>query len=337
MKKAWIKMFLVLVGTVLFISCKSNNNVAGNNNPIFKDSALKGITDEINSNPKDAHLYYQRGEILHKMQIDTLALDDFKKAASLDSSKAEYFSSIGDLLFDHKDITGSLPWLQKAMALNPKDEKTHLKIANMFVYTKDYTKALSEINEVLRQDVYSGEAYFLKGLVYKDMKDTSKAISSFLTALQMQPKYKNAMAELGELYSAQKNPIALSYFDKLYSLDSLDAFPLYARGMFYQNQNDYQQAKAEYKNCIIHEPQYGEAYFAIGWILMQQDSFQKAWNQYDLVTKIEPNNAGAYYNRGLCSELLKKKDDAVSDYKQALVFKPDYAEAKEGIKRLGGK
>src|SRR5690606_19393220 len=105
----------------------------------------------------------------------------FQQAASLDSTKAEYFSAVGDLMFEHKDISGSLPWIEKAVSLNPKDPQARLKIAKLFVFIKEYPKAFSEINTVLRQNAMNPEGYFLKGIIYKDLKDTSKAISSFQT------------------------------------------------------------------------------------------------------------------------------------------------------------
>jgi tetratricopeptide (TPR) repeat protein len=69
---------------------------------------------------------------------------------------------------------------------------------------------------------------------------------------------------------------------------------------------------------------------------MQQDSLEKAWRQFDIVTKLEPTDAEAYYNRGLCSELMGKPQEAIGDYKQAITFKETYKEPQDGLKRLGG-
>lgn len=336
MKSAWIKFLPLLMGAIIIVSCKGKKH-AGSQDVIFERPELKDITEKINSDPKNAKLYFQRGNILHHMQLDSLSLTDYEKAANLDSSKAEYFSAVGNLLFDHKDVTGSVKWLKKAIALNPQDPTAHLKIAKLFVIIQDYPSAFSEINTVLRQDVYNPEAYFLKGFIYRDLKDTTKAISSFQTAVDVDPKYRDAMLEIGQLYSAKRNPLALKYFDNAFKLDTTDVMPLYAKGMFFQNQNQFDQAKAEYKDCILHNTQYANAYFSIGWILLQQDSVDKAWRQFDLVTKIDPNNADAYYNRGLCSEMMNKKGEAIADYKQALVFNKNYTDAKNALKRLGAK
>jgi tetratricopeptide (TPR) repeat protein len=339
MKGAWLKFLPVVLGIMLLISCKNQGKkvVAGSDNTVFEQPALKEITNKINNDPKNAALYYQRGNILHGIKNDTLAIEDYKKATTLDSTKAEYFSAVGDILFNHRDIAGSVKWIQKAVALNPEDEKAQLKIAKLFLYIQDYPKSFAAINIVMRKNPANPETYFLKGLLYKDMKDTTRSISSFLTSIQMDPDYRESIIELAQLYSQQKNPIALKYYDNAFRLDTTDVFPLFAKGVYYQNTNDWAKAKDEYKDCIIHDGQYPDAYFNMGWILLQQDSVEKAKRQYDLVTKIEPANAGAYYNRGLCSELLNNKQDAIDDYKQALVFNSKYKEAQQGLKRLGAK
>ncbi len=322
---------------VFFAACNNKNGKDGDTtHEVYKHPALVQLSAQIEKEPENAYLYFRRGTLLNQMQEDSLALKDFNKAISLDSSKAEYYSAVGEILFEHKDLDGSVRWLKKALQLNPEDPAAHMKLAKMFVYTKEYTSAFNEINTVLRQDVYNPEGYFLKGMIYKDLKDTSKAISSFQTAESVDPKYKDAVIQLGLLYSAKHDPIALKYFDKAFDIDTTDVFPLFAKGVYYQDSKDYEAAKAEYHNVILHNRDYENAYFNMGYVLMQQDSLEKAYHQYDLLTQISPANAEAYYNRGLCNELMGKKEQAIMDYKQALVFDSQYEEPREGLKRLGG-
>ncbi len=326
--------FTAFTCAALLVSCHAPTS-NGKADSLTETPELKKASDKIADDPKNAALYYVRGNLLHKQQKDTLALKDYKRAISIDSSKAEYYSAVGNLMFDHKDITGSLPYIQKAIALNPNDPRARIKVAKLFVFIKEYDKAFAELNTVLRQNVHDPEPYYLKGLIYRDLKDTAHSISSFLTSIQEGPEFRESYVQLGQLYSTKHDPIALRYFKAAFKLDTTDLFPLYATGMYYQEKKDYEQAKAEYRDCIIRDNQYSKAFMATGYILLQQDSFAKAWRQYNTVTQIEPNSAIAYYSRGLCSELMKNNKDAINDYKQALVFNSKYADAQEGLKRLG--
>ena len=329
------RLFLILVILIPIFACK-HPSPAGSN-PALYSSDIRPLTEAIAKDTSRAELWFKRGLALHRQKLDSLALEDFYKAAHLDTNRAVYASTIGDLLFEHKDVNTAVIWLQRALRHDPNDIKAHLKVAKMMLFTKDYPTSIAEINTVLRQDAYNPEGYFLKGVVYKELKDTNKAISSFQTVINVAPDYREAAIQLGLIYSAQGNELGLQYLNNAFRLDTTDVFPLYARGMYYQQKKDFAQAKREYSNCIMHDAQYGDAYFANGFILLQEDSLEKARRQFDLVTRIHPTDPAAYYNRGLCSELLKDTKTAADDYRQALIFDKDYKAAIEGLKRVGGK
>jgi tetratricopeptide (TPR) repeat protein len=337
MKFSRLSCLVILPFLVFFAACggHKNNATADNTNPVFSsDPKLKKITADIIASPTNAALYFERGQMLYRLKQDTLALRDFKKATVLDSTRAEYFSAVGNLLFEHKDIAGSVQWLQKAIALNPEDVKAHLKIAKLFLYTQDYAKGFVEVNTVLRKNPYNAEAYFLKGMMYKDQKDTAKALSSFETARSVDPNYEDAVVQIALIYSAQKNPLALDYLDNAFKIDSTDVFPIFAKGVYYQDRKEDAKAKELFKDCIIRNTHYVDAYFHMGYILMQEDSFAKSYRQYDIVTKIDPGNPAAYYNRGVCSELMDSVKKAVDDYRLALSLDTSYKSPKEALKRL---
>ena len=186
----------------------------------------------------------------------------------------------------------------------------------------------------MRKNVYDPEAYFLKGMIYKDMKDTAKAISCFQTAKQVAPDYRDAFIQLGLLYSDQKNPMAIDYFNDAYRMDSTDVFPLFAKAVYYQNAKDYANAKETYRMCILHNTHYVDAYFNLGLIYMQQDSVEKSFRQYDIVTKLDPLNPTAYFNRGVCNEMMNKPKDAIADYRQAIMLDTAYKSPKDALKRM---
>ncbi len=341
MKLRWWKYFPLLALILAFSACgshKTTKNIPADTDPVLTTNPnLKKITEQIQNSPNDAALYFRRGTVLERMQLDSLAFKDYRTATLLDTNNAEYLSAVGNLLFEDKDLTGSVGWLQKAIDKNPTDQKAHLKIAKLFLYIKDYPKAFAEINIALRKNVFNPEGYYLKGMLYKDMKDTAKAISNFLTARQYAPDYADALVQLGVLYIAKKDPIALKYLDDAYIADSSNVFPIYAKGMYYQETNDYEKAKEEFKKCILRNNHYVDAYFNMGYILMQQDSVKKAYHQYDIVTKIDPRNPTGYYDRGYCSEQMDSLKNAVSDYRMAASMDTAYKSPKLALQRLGVK
>ena len=295
---------------------------------------IRSLNTKINATPQDATLYYQRAIIYRELELDSLALRDLQKSVTLDTTKALYFSAIGDLLFDKKDISGSVKWFQKAISIDPNDELAHLKIANILLYSKDYEKAFAQINAVLRQNVYNAEAYFLKGLCYKDMGQTDKAISSFQTAVQTEPKYYDGFIQLGLLHAEKKDPLALQYYENAINVDSLNYEAHYAKAMYYQTQNQFEGAKKVFKRALSIDRDYAEGHYNIGWMLLQQDSTEKAKREFERVIAIDPDNAKAYYNKGLCNEILENYKQAQADYEQAIVFDEQFDLPTKALQRV---
>ena len=278
MKLSAKPLFFLLL---LLSACAPNTpKQAVDDNPLFKqEPTLIEISKKIATYPTHADLYFERGQRLHKLKQDTLALKDFVKATQLDSTQADYFSAVGDILFENKDLDGSVVWLEKAIKINPANATARLKIAKLFLYIAQHDKAIDQINIVLRKDIYNPEAYYLKGMVYKDRKDTLKAISCFSTALQVVPDYQPAIIQLGLLYSYKKDSLALQYLDNALNIDSTDKVPFFAKGLYYENIKQYSKAIECFKQCIIKDRHYIDAYFKLGYLYMQQDSIEKSYHQ----------------------------------------------------------
>ena len=322
------------IGALFLYSCNGRKHPTGTG-PLYS-ATIQPLTEAIANDTGNATHYFDRGKALHKLKEDSLALLDYKHATQLDTTHSEYFSAVGDLLFEHKDITGSVPWLQHAVKINPRDKQAHLKVAKVMLFIKKYPEAFSELNDVLRDDAQQPEAYFLKGMIYRDLKDTAKAISSFETALNVQPDYRDAAMELGMILTQRNDSLGLGYLRNAWKMDTTDVAPLYARGVYYQQHEQYEPAKAAYHEIEAHNKNYGPAYFNTGYILLQQDSMEAAIHQYDLYLTLQPNDPRGHYTRGLCYELSNNKQAATDDYKQAIALDSAYAEPRKGLQRVGG-
>jgi tetratricopeptide (TPR) repeat protein len=143
----------------------------------------------------------------------------------------------------------------------------------------------------------------------------------------------DAHIQLALMYKAKNNPLALNYFENAYKADTSNMEPLYGEGMFWQDQQKYTEAKKVFKRCILLNKAYEKPYYNIGWMLLQEDSVEKALRQFDMAVGAKPNYIEAYFNRGLCYEILEKYTEAIADYNQALQFNADYVPAKEALKR----
>jgi tetratricopeptide (TPR) repeat protein len=218
--------------------------------------------------------------------------------------------------------------------LNPNDVQAHLKIAEINFYIKNYPEAFKSINTVLRIDVYNYDAYFLKGMCYKDMSDTVSAISSFETASRIAPEKPSPYMQLALINSNKDFKKAILYFENCYQADTNNVEPLNGIGIIYQQRKQNLEAKKAFIRCIETQPSYAKAFYNIGCVLMDEDSLPKAQRQFDFAIKSDPKYVEAYFNRGLCKENLKDAKGALEDYEQALNLDPDFQLAIDAKKRL---
>ena len=65
----------------------------------------------------------------------------------------------------------------------------------------------------------------------------------------------------------------------------------------------------------------------IGRQAIDANRWNEALNAYDKVLELNPNDASAYYNRGLAYDNLDKNDLAIADYSKAIELNPEYGDA----------
>ena len=84
----------------------------------------------------------------------------------------------------------------------------------------------------------------MKGMNYKEIKDTAKAISSMQTAVEQDQTYYSAYIQLGILCAAQKNPLAVQYYKNAMRIQPNSTEAWYDLGKYYQDVKDWAQATA---------------------------------------------------------------------------------------------
>ncbi len=326
-------LFAVFIASGIGCSNKKSYVLTDN----VKNSAEQ-LTELIKLHPNDANLYYNRASLYVKKGDGSAALNDMLNAVRIDSSKSEYFLLLGDIYFSKLFVAQSISSFQRSANLDPKNISAELKLAELFLYLKQYQQCLDHADNALRIDKANPKAYFIKGFMFKETRDTAKAISSFQTAVEQNPSYFDAYIQLGNLLAQKKNSLALNYYDHALQVKQDDPEALYGKAMYYQGNDSVEAAEKIYQKILETNPDYKEALFNLGYIaLLYRNDYKNAVEYFNAVCRLDTSDVRAFYNRGLTFEQMKQKDLAEADYRTALRKSPDYELAKEGLKRLGKK
>jgi tetratricopeptide (TPR) repeat protein len=298
-------------------------------------SPADALTEQIKKEPNNPDLYFKRAKWNLSTKKITGAENDILKAINLDSSRADYFLLKADICFAGFHIVDAENAFNKSISLDPKNVDAYLKLAELNLYTKKYEESIKNVNEALRIDKHLSKAYFIKGFVYKETKDTLRAISSFLTCIEQDHNYYDAIIQVANLYAVHNDPIALQYYNNALKLQPHSVEALYDRGLFYQNTGEIEKAVNDYNELLKVDASYGYAYFNLGFIAMKyENDFAKAIPLFTSAIRYESHYVEAYFNRGVCYEKIGDKQKAKADYNEALSIYPSYDLAKKALKGL---
>ncbi|MFN8288149.1 MAG: tetratricopeptide repeat protein [Chitinophagales bacterium] len=355
--------FLVLAAFICFYSsCKQCNQPKDNNVVKTDTTGIPGVEAASLAIQKDslnADLWYKRAQLYAENSEFKNATTDMYVALQLDSLRPEFYLFTADLFKNtgeenKADLKRGIALMQKAIALDSTNTKFYVKAAELaFLDTsieRNYAIAISYLDAAIARDPQNADIYFYKGNIFKEIGDTTKAISSFKTATELNPQYYEAFRQIGMLLKAKNDKNAIKYLDNAIKVSDKPVDALYAKaemlkqeGVRLYDGNKTAAAIAQlqgaidcYKKVIDINYRNEEAYMGVGFCYYQMDSVQDAYEYYDKAVKIAPTYAGAYFSKGVCAEDLGKIEEAKMLFENCLSIDPDFTRAKEHLQRLQG-
>ncbi len=296
---------------------------------------IQELTDKILEKPNNPNLYVSRALAYSDVNMMGLALQDIDRALQIDSTVSYIHATKGELYFKTAELRNARLALEKAILYDPENIDALLKLGEVNYLLRRYPQAITVLDQALRLNERLPKAYFLKGFVFKESGDTSRALSSLQTAIEVNPDYYEAFMELALLHGSRGDEIALEYIETAIELrpSSVEAF--YHLGLHYQNQGKYAEAIEAYNQLLKADPNGYLGYYNIGYIhLTEYEDFETALAYFDSVLTIQPGAVDALYNKGLCFEEMGRTTTAVDVYREVLMVDPQYTLAAMGLERL---
>ena len=318
-----------------FVSC-NHGKIASIDTSIPFDSISKSM-DISNLNSLISHdssnptLYYQRAHYFLNHHRLNEAMMDMSRVLKLDSTKPEYLITFSDIYFAGNHTGKSKDALEQCLKLDPANTKAMLKLAELFLYVKKHEQAIQMINQALKINNHLALGYYLKGLTYKDVGDTTKAISSFVTATEQNPDDYLSYSELGMLFAHRKNPLAIQYFNNAIRIEPRSEEIYYNRGKYYQDNQQWNLAKSDYLSLIRLNEGAVNAHYNLGAILLVENKLDSAQLEFAAALKNRPNYVEAVFAQGVCFKMKGKVNEAINEFKHALTLQPDFKPALEAL------
>ncbi len=231
--------------------------------------------------------------------------------------------------------TGREKLLKDSILLFPDSLLLKEKLIQFYRDETAYDKAIALTGEVLQKDSLNDRLWDIKATLLFENEDTLNAISSFETALNINPQPRYIVL-LGSLYAQTRNPKALDMADFLLKAKVPDSEKeaLFIKGLFYTYTGDKIKAISYFDKCLNLDHNFMLAYREKAIALYDMGKYADAITVLDKAVTLQNKFDEGYYWTGRCLEKLGKTKEAIEEYQTALMYSPDYVEAKEALARL---
>ena len=336
------KFIFFLAALICVVSCSTKETnedkvVAKNDSTLLKINSpeLKAINELLLKETNNDSLYNQRARIYIGLKQFDEAMGDAMRALRLDSTKAKYYLTMADVYFATNKTRLSKETLEATVKRFPNNTEALLKLAELFYLVRQYENSITYINRALKIDENIANAYFLKGSVFKEMGDTSKAISSMQTAIEQDNKFFDAYLDIGILYASRKNPLAFEYFNNALLINPISENVRFAKAKLLQDMNKIDESIELYKTILIRNKNNTDALYNLGAIsLGKKKNPNEAIDYFSKAIAIDPKFTEAYLGRGASFEALKDLENAKADYNMCLQITPNYEPAISALNSL---
>ena len=335
---------LLYLGFILFVfGCGVDNSTPHLENPqdnitdpVYADS-LAHFEQEIFKNSTSPLPYWNRAAWHLRNARIKEGLHDLDLALEADSTYGPAWSAKADALYLLRQFDPCINHLDVCLEYAPDHIPCKLRRAEMYIHLKLYEEAFTLINDALKINDQLSEAYWMKGVIYKENGELENSLSSFQTSVEVNPSFFDGYIALGLAYASISNPLAVDYYNSAISLNPRSVEAKYNLAMYYQelflDDSDarkiaLEKALALYENILEIDSLNASAAFNQGFIHLEYlSAYSDAEYWFSQALEVLPYYHQAFYNRGLARESLDKNTEALGDYEAALELKPDYTSA----------
>ncbi len=331
--------FFLLLGLFLIFQCC--NQSIDSNTESDTDTVVNNI-DQLNklieNNPDNESYIHQRAKFYLEQKNLQKALQDIRKVLLIDSTKSEYYITLGDIYFSMGEVNACSKALDKSIDLDPNYVEGYLKHAELSYILKNYDRSISYANKALKIEPFSDNAYYIRGMTYKELEKKNMAMDDFQSAVEINAENYQAYLQLGLMMSEINNPLAVDYFNNAINIKPNSIEARYGLAMFQQSNNNAEEAEKLYLQIIDIDSFFVDAYYNLGYLnLVFSDHYNTAIDYFSKAISLQPEYPEAYYNLGYSYELSGQFEQARKYYKIATSQRENYQKAIEALNRLDEK
>nr|WP_263490393.1 tetratricopeptide repeat protein [Mesorhizobium sp. CA15] len=264
----------------------------------------------------------------------------------------------GDAWLDMGQYDEAIGAYNGAIALDPDNRFAYFGLGNAAVNKRAYAQAIADYDTAIKLAPSFTTAYLRRGLVKIMLGDVDGGLADCNRAAKLDPKAREAHYCKGLAWQAKGDAgRAIAAYSVAIGIDAKDDASYYGRGMARAGRQDYDGAIADFDQALRLDPgnsdyaasrraaleaggeapePAGDASKAYGSDvavviehadqLTKQHKFARALVEYGRAIELAPDDALAYYHRGMAKAQSGDNDGCRQDYERAAQLDPNNAD-----------
>ena len=201
-------------------------------------------SDEKIQQQSEADFLFLKADLESLEGNSTESIELLKSAMSIDNSSPALMQKLAIEYYRKGQMTDSIYWIQKSIALDPKNEDMQMLYASMLMAQKSYDKAEDVYLKLIKQNPEQPESLLYLGALYSEQKKYQKADDLFKKVISLntyEPKHLPYYYRGKSILDSDKKelyPSAMKDLKKSFDLkpDFLEAIQVYS-SMLEQTKN----------------------------------------------------------------------------------------------------
>jgi tetratricopeptide (TPR) repeat protein/tRNA A-37 threonylcarbamoyl transferase component Bud32 len=277
--------------------------------------ALIGFTACMRLRPDFPWPYNNRGTVLHRLGQNELAVADFTAALARNEHYAEAYANRGLAYLALKKTDLALKDFGRAVALNPDYAPAYTERAAIYRERKQYGKAAADYTRLLDLGGDKAALYEKRAEAYRALNRPEEAAADYGRLIGLKPKNLQARAARAEvLFDLKKYAEARDDFTRILEAAPRAAPIRRARAVLnWQNLKDFDAALTDWWHFARLMPADPEPYRCIGVILLGRRQYGPALEALQQALVLKPDYAEAIWARAQIYLWQGKPEEALKE------------------------
>jgi tetratricopeptide (TPR) repeat protein/serine/threonine protein kinase len=303
------------------------------------NEAIEAFKQTVRINPNNTDAYCNLGTIYRDLGLQDEAIETFKQMVRINPNDADAYAELGTAYSWLSRAEDAIDAYKQALRITPNNIALYRKLASSYSMANRHEKVVEtykQIVTIIQESDFQPWQYYDLGIAYYNLGRTEEAIVALNKAIRINPDLGFAYWLLGVIYkdigdgerSKEAFEESIKAYERSIRMNPRDDFAYESLGSSYKELGRNEEAIEAYKHAVGINPYNIEAYIGLGDSFLSLNpykEYKEAIEAFKQAIKIDPNCVRAYYHLGSTYGLSGQYDKSLEILKQAIKIDSNYA------------